>query len=482
MCCFDLCIRGACCCCQAFCNDICRSLKRVFTLSIRQQMRLSYISLFFVFTLLTLFSMYQIPGWLGVWSKFIHCPSESSHPKDSMACLGISALYRMSFSLVILFSILILFCLLRNEASKFVNENFWFQKIIGLIALFILQMWIPNDTYIIYGSVSKVFGVIFALFQSIMCIDLFYSWSEILVQQYEQGVGIYEYLLYFFSFGCYASTFYLIYNNYQLYPCSGTQNLINILIVIAISILNLSPINAKPSILTCGAVCLFITYLNWSAMTNIQQTECNYYANKQEAFIQIEGIIGVFLIILSLGYITFGTADESSRYSQIPSGDNLMASLRKSELEEKDSDDDDDFLIEAGYSDVVDLEQDAIDLTKIEKRNSQKKDDDNKNAESAAQAVRKELKRLRELRRLRRMRDYKTNTYIYFHSIMILSSFYIVMLLTNYGAIQIDEKIDWTTYKTSNSSMNIKFGISYFTTFIYVWTVVAPLLFPDRQF
>lgn len=89
-------------------------------------MRLAYISLFFFFTILILFSMYEIPGWIGIWSRFVHCPAESSNPKDNMACLGVSALYRMSSSLVILFFTILLFCLMRNEASKFINENFWF--------------------------------------------------------------------------------------------------------------------------------------------------------------------------------------------------------------------------------------------------------------------------------------------------------------------------------------------------------------------
>lgn len=185
MCCFDLCIRGACCCCQAFCNDSCRYLKRFFTLSIRQQMRLAYLSLFGFFVAFVLSIMKFSPSWLGLWSRFLHCPEISLTKDDSLACIGVSALYRMGASLVVLFGILLLLCLLHNETSKFFNENFWFHKTLGLLALFFAQMWISNDTYQLYSYLGQIGGVIFAIFEIVMVIDLAYSWSEAWVSGYE---------------------------------------------------------------------------------------------------------------------------------------------------------------------------------------------------------------------------------------------------------------------------------------------------------
>lgn len=78
----------------------------------------------------------------------LHCPNISQESSNSLACLGVSAIYRMGVSLAILFGIILGVCCFRNETSKFVNENFWFHKMIGLMALFISQMWIPNDLYL----------------------------------------------------------------------------------------------------------------------------------------------------------------------------------------------------------------------------------------------------------------------------------------------------------------------------------------------
>ena len=49
---------------------------------------------------------------------------------------------------------------------------------------------------------------------------------------------------------------------------------------------------------------------------------------------------------------------------------------------------------------------------------------------------------MKEAKRIKRLKDYKSNTYVYFHLIMILSSFYIAMLLTNWGAPDLNTK-DW---------------------------------------
>jgi Serine incorporator (Serinc) len=89
-------------------------------------MRLAYLTMFMLFISIVLAIMYYTPSALGFWTTFIHCPLESVSPTNSMACLGVSAIYRMSLSLVVLFTVLLLVCMLRNEASKMLNENFWF--------------------------------------------------------------------------------------------------------------------------------------------------------------------------------------------------------------------------------------------------------------------------------------------------------------------------------------------------------------------
>jgi hypothetical protein len=68
--------------------------------------------------------------------------------------------------------------------------------------------------------------------------------------------------------------------------------------------------------------------------------------------------------------------------------------------------------------------------------------------------------------------------YSFFHLIFALASMYIAMLLTGWGAVaQEKDRLDvgWT-------SVWVKVGAEWVTGLLYCWTLVAPTLFPDREF
>ena len=68
--------------------------------------------------------------------------------------------------------------------------------------------------------------------------------------------------------------------------------------------------------------------------------------------------------------------------------------------------------------------------------------------------------------------------YAFFHLIFALASMYIAMLLTGWGAVaQEKDRLDvgWT-------SVWVKVGAEWVTGLLYCWTLVAPGLFPDREF
>ncbi len=138
--CLGICIRGACCCCRICCNDLCRGVKRTFGVTVRQQVRLAYLSLTFLCVDFKVFLMHYVPSSLGFWSTFIHCPQSSGGTE--MLCLGVSALYRMSLALAILYILLLLFCLLRDECARLFNESLWFLKAFTVIGTFFALMFI----------------------------------------------------------------------------------------------------------------------------------------------------------------------------------------------------------------------------------------------------------------------------------------------------------------------------------------------------
>jgi len=70
-------------------------------------------------------------------------------------------------------------------------------------------------------------------------------------------------------------------------------------------------------------------------------------------------------------------------------------------------------------------------------------------------------------------------SYTFFHLIFALASMYSAMLLTGWtsAASESSELMDvgWTT-------VWVRISTEWVTAALYIWTLVAPLLFPDRDF
>lgn len=68
--------------------------------------------------------------------------------------------------------------------------------------------------------------------------------------------------------------------------------------------------------------------------------------------------------------------------------------------------------------------------------------------------------------------------YSFFHLIFALASMYIAMLMTGWGAVEQEKDrldVGWT-------SVWVKTAAEWATALLYIWTLVAPSLFPDREF
>jgi len=66
----------------------------------------------------------------------------------------------------------------------------------------------------------------------------------------------------------------------------------------------------------------------------------------------------------------------------------------------------------------------------------------------------------------------RETNFFYFHLVLALSMSYMAMLLTDWGAGS----------SGSNTSMWVKITTSWITMLLYGWSLVAPLVFPDRDF
>ncbi len=100
-----------------------------------------------------------------------------------------SIVLRMSFSLFILFFLMLLIMLCRNRVSQVINEGLFCVKFTFLVGLFVGSLFLPSTVFEIYGSISKICSIVYLIMQTIILIDIFYLFGIRLVRRYDQGEG-----------------------------------------------------------------------------------------------------------------------------------------------------------------------------------------------------------------------------------------------------------------------------------------------------
>jgi hypothetical protein len=71
-------------------------------------------------------------------------------------------------------------------------------------------------------------------------------------------------------------------------------------------------------------------------------------------------------------------------------------------------------------------------------------------------------------------------SFSFFHVTFCLASMYIAMLLTSWGNVEgVDKEL---SVNTSMTSVWIKFITAWVCLVLYGWTLLAPTMFPDRDF
>ena len=71
---------------------------------------------------------------------------------------------------------------------------------------------------------------------------------------------------------------------------------------------------------------------------------------------------------------------------------------------------------------------------------------------------------------------------IYFQILLILSSCYYAMLLTNWGNPTVFSASSIPYYSANDQSFWVKLSVQWISTALYLFSMVAPVIFPDREF
>ncbi|XP_060516967.1 probable serine incorporator isoform X2 [Cylas formicarius] len=395
------------------------------------------------------------PGLQNALKKVPFCTNatgESLVPSsvivDCSKAVGYLAVYRICFILTcffVLFALMMLGVKSSRDPRAGIQNGFWGLKYLLVIGGIIGAFFIPEGsfgvTWMWFGIVG---GFLFILIQLILIIDFAHSWAEAWVGNYEEseskgwyfalvGVTLFNYalsiagvtLLFIFftkSDGCDVNKFFIS---------------INLILCVIVSFLSILPAVQdklpRSGVLQSSVVTLYVTYLTWSAVSNSPK-ECNpgfwgIFGGKSSG--NDFDVIGLIIWMCCVLYSSIRSANSSSKITMsenmLTKDNGAVRGGGTDNLVENEGNDGG----EGGGRKVWDNEEESV-----------------------------------------------AYSWTFFHVMFALATLYIMMTLTNW--YKPNSSIEG--FNNNVASMWVKEISSWLCLVLYGWTLVAPVLLPDREF
>ncbi|XP_074073969.1 serine incorporator 2 isoform X2 [Macrotis lagotis] len=364
---------------------------------------------------------------------------------DCGALLGHRAVYRMCFALAAFFFLftLLMMCVKTSKDPRAAIQNgFWFFKILILLGITVGAFYIPDGSF---TNVWFYFGVVgsffFILIQLILLVDFAHSWNQSWLWKAEERDSRCWYAaLFFFTFLFYGIALTAIALMYTYYTHSGACYegkvfiSLNLVFCICASIVAVLPKvqEAQPNsgLLQASVITAYTMFITWLALSNIPDQKCNpnlpvinttSWDSSNVYTTQwwdAPSIVGLIIFILCTIFISIRSSDNKQVNSLMQTEE--CPSTVESQQQQQ--------VVEGR---AYDNEQDGV-----------------------------------------------SYSYSFFHFCLFLASLYIMMTLTNwYRPDDVTRKMvsTWT-------AVWVKICASWAGLFLYLWTLVAPLLLPNRDF
>ncbi|MQL79874.1 hypothetical protein Taro_012306 [Colocasia esculenta] len=306
-----------------------------------------------------------------------------------------------------------------------VHNGGWMVKIFCWCILVILMFFVPNGVVSFYEGMSKFGSGLFLLVQVVLLLDFVHGWNDNWVSKDEQSWYL---ALLAVSLFCYAATFTFSGLLFHWFTPSGhdcSLNMFFILVTLALvfvfTIVALHP-TVCGSLLPASVISLYCTYLCYSGLSSEPRNyECNGLFYHHHAKVSGGSVaLGLLTTVLS---VVYSAVRAGSSTSFLPPPSSPRAGSDKP----------------------------LLPFDKVEEQEDDKKD---------APAV-------------------VTYSYSFFNLIFSLASMYSAMLLTGWSTSVAESgklvDVGWP-------SVWVRIATGWATAALYVWSLVAPLLFPDREF
>lgn len=376
---------------------------------------------------------------------------------------GMQAVYRVSLGSFLFFMVmagLMVGVKHRGDArDRYIHHGNWLLKLALWLVFAAFPFLLPNGIVEGYAIVARFGSGLFLIIQMIILLDFVQGWNDSWVEAGEEDIS-WLYALLGVTLSSYAGVIGLVAIMFTWFAptsspdgCSFNVALITVslLLVVCISLASLHPSLAQTrqgggSIFPASIISLYCSYLCFSSL---QSEPSDYICNglgvvTTQAASNSTLALGMIFTLLSVVYAAFRAGSNSRLFNIDSSHDADDSSPERAALLDQESQ-----LTSAGLDGAPEGQETT------------------REASSAPPASSS-------------LDDFKPVSYNYsfFHLIFALASMYIAMLMTGWGSnVQEMERLDqgWT-------SVWVKAVAQWMTASLYLWTLVAPALFPERDF
>ncbi|KAK4186880.1 serine incorporator/TMS membrane protein [Podospora australis] len=243
-------------------------------------------------------------------------------------CYGWLAVHRINFALGI-FHLILAGLMLGVHSSKnpraAIQNGFWGPKIIAWLSLIGLTLLIPDRFFQFWGNyVAFIGAMLFLVLGLILLVDLAHNWAEYCLRQIEESeTKTWRVILIGSTLGMFLASFAMGIIQYIFFASSGcTMNqaviTINILLWIGISVISVHPTvqeyNPKAGLAQAAMVAVYCTYLTMSAVSmepdETEGHQCNPLIAGQGTRTTTV-VVGAIVTMLTVAYTTTRAATQS---------------------------------------------------------------------------------------------------------------------------------------------------------------------------
>jgi len=342
-----------------------------------------------------------------------------------------SAVFRMSFILVLFHLFIFLICLSRVQIAAVFHDGWWTFKFLLILGSFIASFYMPNGFFEVYVNFIRVTSTFFLIYQGVTILGLSYVINGVMVRYWENADGqCFGIVMLVITIGIYIlDIVFLIFQFIWFKSCAINVILLCIVIFfgIAFTVLVILKTREDSSVLTNAFVMSYALYLSWSAMASKPDEDCNpFIDNNSNTLMQIG--LGLFFTLVTLFSITMMTKNDSE--------DGKVPIMNAPLVENEDDDEEIGDIPQLGKEDRVSSEEAHVFPISVPT--------------------------------------------ILFHVLMMFACAYYGVLLTNWGDASINSSTT-DVFKSNTFSFWVKIVAQWGCFILYTFSLVGPLIFPDRD-